>query len=72
MSAEARLEAVPFEPGSGEIPPALEPALTDSDTPILLLVAPDTGGTALRAAIGLAEARAAAGHPTVLADAAVR
>lgn len=72
MNAGARPEATPFEPGSGVLPLALEAVLTDSDNPILLLVAPDTGDAAARAAIGLAEARASAGHATVLADAGVR
>lgn len=69
MSPEARPAATPFQPGSGALPPALERVIIDSDTPILLLVAPDTGDLVARAAIGLAEARAAAGKPSVLVDA---
>lgn len=61
-----------FEPGSGALPPALEPAIIESDSPILLLVAPDTGDPVARAAIGLAEARGRAGLPTILADASVK
>lgn len=72
MSPEARPAATLFEPGSGALPPALEPAIIASDSPILLLVAPDTGDAVARAAIGLAEARGRAGHPTILADASAR
>lgn len=72
MSPEARPAATLFEPGSGALPPALEPAIIGSDRPILLLVAPDTGDAVARAAIGLAEARGRAGHPTILADASAR
>lgn len=72
MSPEARPEAIPFEPGSGALPPELEPAIVESDSPILLLVAPDTADASVRTAIGLAEARGQAGLPTILADASVR
>lgn len=72
MSPEARPEAVAFEPGSGALPSALEPAITESDNPILLLVASDTGDAALRTAIALAEARGANGQETVLADASTQ
>lgn len=54
------------------MPPALQPAIIESDSPILLLVAGDAGDAAARAAIGLAEARAAAGETVVLADASLR
>ena len=69
MSPASRPEAVPFAAGSGELPSPLGPALTEPDTNLLLIVAPDTGDEVLRAAIGLAEARAIEGHDTVLADA---
>lgn len=69
MSPESRPEAVPYAPGSGELPPPLGPALTDPDTHLLLIVAPDAGDAGVRTAIGLAEARAAQGYQTVLADA---
>lgn len=72
MSPEDRPEATPFQPGSEALPPALEPAILDSDSSILLLVAPDTGDEVARAAIGLAEARASAGKSTILADASAR
>ena len=72
MSPEARPAATPFQPGSGALPPSLEPALLDSDSPILLLVAADTGDAAMRAAIGLAEGRGRLGHRTILADASTR
>jgi hypothetical protein len=72
MSFEARPAAIPFEPGSGALPPALEPAIIDSDSPILLLVAAEAGEAAGRAAIELAEASAARGRETVLADASTR
>ncbi len=72
MSPEARPAATPFEPGSDALPAALEPAILDSDSPILLLVAPDTGDAVARAAIGLAEARARTGASTILADASAR
>ncbi|MGK7312687.1 MAG: SPOR domain-containing protein [Candidatus Longimicrobiales bacterium M2_2A_002] len=70
MNPESRPEAVPFAPGSGELPPALGSALTDPDTPLLLIVAPDAGADAVRTAIGLAEARAQEAGRTILADAA--
>ncbi len=69
MSPASRPEAVSFAAGSGELPPPLGPALTDPDTHLLLLVAPDSGDAVLRTVIGLADARAAAGHNTVLVDA---
>lgn len=69
MSPESRPEAVPYAAGSGELPPPLGPALTDPDTHLLLIVAPDAGDAGVRTAIGLAEARAADGYQTVLADA---
>lgn len=72
MSAQPVPDATHFEPGSDTLPPALESAILESDNPILLLVAPDTGDAAVRTAIGLADARARAGHETVLADAATR
>lgn len=72
MSPEARPAATQFEPGSGVLPPALEPAILESDSPILLLVAPDTGDAVARAAIGLAESRGRAGHAVILADASAR
>lgn len=71
MSPEARPEATPFQLGSDALPPALEPAIMGSDSPILLLVAPDTGDAVARAAIGLAESRGREA-PTVLADASSR
>ena len=70
MNPESRPEAVPFAPGSGELPPALGPALTDPDTHLLLIVAPDADAGAVRTAIGLAEARAQEAGRTILADAA--
>lgn len=72
MSPEYRPEATPFKPGSGALPPALEPAILDSDSPILLLVAADAGVASARTAVGLADARGAAGQATILADASVR
>lgn len=72
MSAEARPAPTPFDPGSAALPPALARAILETDSPILLLVAPDTGDPAARAAIGLAEARAGAGEPTILADASAK
>lgn len=72
MSPEARPAATPFQPGSGALPSALEPALLDSDSPILLLVAADSGDPAIRTVIGLAEARGRLGHRTILADASTR
>ena len=69
MNPASRPDAVPFAPGSGELPPPLGPALTDPDTHLLLIVSPDGGDPAVRTAIGLAEARAAEGLQTVLADA---
>jgi hypothetical protein len=57
--------------GSGEIPPGVEAAITEPDHPILLIVSADTGDGAVRTAIALADARAARGLHTVLADAAV-
>lgn len=72
MSAEARPAPTPFDPGSGALPPALAHAILETDSPILLLIAPDTGDPAVRAAIGLAEARARTGEPTILADASAR
>lgn len=70
MSPESRPEAISFAPGSGQLPPALGPALTDPDTHLLLIVAPDAGDDAVRTAIGLAEARAREVGRTILADAA--
>lgn len=72
MSPDARPEAIPFEPGSGALSPALELAIVGSDSPILLLVAPDTGDASARTAIGLAQARGETGKTTILADAGVR
>lgn len=69
MSPEARPSAVPFDPGSSELPPGLGPVLADPDTPILLLVAAEADDGAARLAIGLAESRAREGRETVLADA---
>lgn len=69
MSPDSRPETVPFDPGSDELPPSLGPVLTESDTPILLLVAAEANDDAARLAIGLAEARAAGGQRTVLGDA---
>ncbi|HUG41354.1 MAG TPA: SPOR domain-containing protein [Longimicrobiales bacterium] len=60
---------MPFDPGSGEIPPGLESVFSDPDRPILLLVAADPDDAAARAAIALAAARAGRGLPTVLAEA---
>lgn len=71
MSPEARPAAAVYDPGSAEIPPTLGPVLTEPDTPILLLVAATADDRALQTAIGLAHARGAAGHATVLGDAAV-
>lgn len=69
MSPASRPEAVSFAAGSGELPPPLGPVLTDPDTHLLLIIAPDSGDAMLRTAIGLAEARAAAGRRTILVDA---
>lgn len=69
MSPASRPEAVSIVPGSGELPPPLGPALTDPDTHLLLIVAPDAGDAVVRTAIRLAEARAEGGDRTVLADA---
>lgn len=69
MTPEPRPAAEPFDPGSGELPPALERVLIESDKPILLVVAAEADDLAARAAIALAEARASRGHATVLADA---
>lgn len=54
------------------MPPALHPAIIESDSPILLLVAPDTGDAAARVAIALAEARTDSGSTVILADASLR
>lgn len=70
MSPEATPEAVRFDPESSELPAALEPAITDSTAPVLLLIAPDTGDEMARAAIGLADGRGARGLDTILADGA--
>ncbi len=72
MSPQPRPAATAFEPGSDALPAALEPAILESESPILLLVAPDTGDAVTRAAIGLAEARAKTGASTILADASAR
>ncbi|MBW3553850.1 MAG: SPOR domain-containing protein [Gemmatimonadetes bacterium] len=69
MTPEPRPAAVPFDPGSGELPPALESVLIDSASPILLLVAAEADDAAAHVAIALAEARAARGLATVLSDA---
>ncbi len=71
MSPDRRPEAVPFDPGSAEIPPTLGPGLTDPETQILLLVAPDPGDLSAGTAIALAEARGRGGALTILADGAV-
>jgi cell division septation protein DedD len=59
------------EPGQGEIPPGVGAAIMEPDQPILLIVAADSDDAAIQAAIALADARAAHGLHTVLADAAV-
>lgn len=69
MTPDPRPAAVPFDPGSGELPPALEPVLTDAASPILLLVAAEADDAAAHVAIALAEARASRGLATVLSDA---
>ena len=70
MSPEPRPEAIPFDPGSAELPPPLGTALTAPDTQILLIVAPDSGDPAVRTAIGLAEAATDTVDRVVLVDAA--
>ncbi len=70
MSPESRPEAVPFAPGSRELPPPLGTALADPTTQLLLVVASDVDDLTLGAVISMAEARAGDGHPTLLADAA--
>lgn len=72
MSATPRPEAVRFAPGSGEIPPPLGSVLTDPQTELLLIVAANDDGASVRTAVELADARAAQGHETVLADAGFR
>lgn len=72
MSSTPRPEAVRFVPGSGEIPPALGPVLTDLQTELLLIVAADADGASVRTAVELADATAGQGHRTVLADAGFR
>ena len=72
MSATPRPEVVRFAPGSGEIPPPLGPVLTDPQTELLLVVAADDDGAAVRTAVELADARAQQGHATVLVDAGFR
>jgi hypothetical protein len=70
MSPVDRPQAVSYDPGHGELPSTLGSVLTaDAETPLLLLVSPDTADEPVEIAIAVAEARAAAGHPTVLADA---
>lgn len=69
MSPPPRPAAVPFDPGSGELPDALEPVLAAPDWPILLIVAAEADDEAGRAAIALADARGRLGLRTVLADA---
>lgn len=69
MTPETRPAAVPFDPGSGQLPPSLEPVLTDPTRQILLLVAAEADDAAARTAIALAELRATRGLATVLADA---
>lgn len=72
MSPEARPAVTPFQPGSGALPPALQAAIIESHSPILLLVGPDAGDTAARVAIGLAETLAASSSGVILADASLR
>ena len=69
MTLDPRPAAVPFDLGSGELPPTLEPAFLEPRGPILLLVAAEPDDLAATAAIALSEARAARGLTTVLADA---
>ncbi len=68
MSPERIPEAIQLDPGAAATPPGLDAVLTELEPPILLLVGPDDDAAA-KTAIALAEGRAAAGHPTVLADA---
>lgn len=70
MSPVDRPQAVSYDPGHGELPSPLGSVLTaDAETPLLLLVAPDSADGPLRIAIAIADARAQAGGHTVLADA---
>lgn len=70
MTPDSRPEIVPFAPGSLELPSPLDAILSDPAAPLVLLVAPEADDGTVGTVIGLAEARAAAGHATVLADAA--
>ena len=70
MKPESRPETVRFDPGSGEFPPPLGSALTEPDTHLLLIVAPDASDAHLRTVIALAESRAEAVGRTIVADAA--
>lgn len=58
-------------PGRGELPAGVASALSDPDQPVLLLVSASADAAAARTAIALADARAADGLPTILADGAV-
>lgn len=70
MTPESRPEIVPFVPGSLELPPPLDTVLADPAAHLVLVVAPEADDATVGTVIDLAEARAAAGHATVLADAA--
>lgn len=70
MTHESRPEIVPFAPGSLELPPPLDTVLGDPAANLFLVVAAAADDGTVGTVIGLAEARAAAGHGTVLADAA--
>jgi hypothetical protein len=71
MSPESRLDPEHPESGAGPLPNGVGLAITEPDRPILLLAAADAGDSAIRAAIGLADARASLGLPTTLIDGGV-
>lgn len=71
MSPEPTPATDPGVASPDAIPATLRPVLTDPDKPILLLVAPDASESSAGAAVRMAEARAAEGRDTVLADGAV-
>jgi hypothetical protein len=70
MTHESLPEIVPIVPGSRELPPPLHAVLADPTAHLVLVVAAEADDGTIGTVIDLAEARAAAGHATVLADAA--
>lgn len=71
MTPEERPDAPVFDPASAGIPPNMGTDLLEPSGPILLIVAADNSVAARRTAVAMATARASAGRPTVLGDAAV-